>query len=205
MSSILYYSNYCEKSKELLTKIAKSNKKEGIHFVCIDKRTQNENNQTYAVLERGNTVLIPPMVDRVPALLLLTNNNEIFFGNQINDKLELDFGAPVYANAKPQQDMQSQMTDPNMEPMAYGLQNSMYGVMSDNYSFLDMTTNEMDAKGDGGLRQMHSYAMHEQSESINTPSDDFVPDKISNDKNLTLENIIKTRENDVNSVPSRTI
>ena len=95
MSSILYYSNYCEKSKELLTKIAKSNKKEGIHFVCIDKRTQSENNQTYAVLERGNTVLIPPMVDRVPALLLLTNNNEIFFGNQINDKLELDFGAKI--------------------------------------------------------------------------------------------------------------
>ena len=38
MSSILYYSNYCEKCKDLLRLIGKSDLKNDMHFVCIDKR-----------------------------------------------------------------------------------------------------------------------------------------------------------------------
>ena len=43
MSSILYYSNYCEHSKKLLQNISKSNLQKEIHFICIDKREKDAN------------------------------------------------------------------------------------------------------------------------------------------------------------------
>ena len=35
MSSVLYYSNYCNHCKELLKTVAQSSVKEDIHFLCI--------------------------------------------------------------------------------------------------------------------------------------------------------------------------
>ena len=40
MSSILYYSNFCEHSKKLLQTISKSDISKDIHFICIDKRSK---------------------------------------------------------------------------------------------------------------------------------------------------------------------
>ena len=31
-------------------------------------------------------------------------------------------------------------------------------IMSDNYSFLDQTSDDLSAKGDGGMRQLYNYA-----------------------------------------------
>jgi hypothetical protein len=58
--------------------------------------------------------------------------------------------------------------------------------VSDNYSFLDQNSDELSAKGSGGLRQLYSYATIEHSDSIETPPDDYVPDKVGevNIKNL---------------------
>ena len=42
MSCVLYYSNYCQHSKELITILAKSKLKEEVHFICIDKRTDRD-------------------------------------------------------------------------------------------------------------------------------------------------------------------
>ena len=41
MSCILYYSNYCEKCKNILRLVGKSELKDDIHFICIDKRFRN--------------------------------------------------------------------------------------------------------------------------------------------------------------------
>ena len=46
MSSILYYSNYCNNCKELLQKLAHSSIKDDIHFICIDKRVKKPNGTT---------------------------------------------------------------------------------------------------------------------------------------------------------------
>ena len=54
MSKLLYYSNYCENSKKLLSIVVKSNIKNDIHFICVDKRVQR-NNKTYIILENNNT------------------------------------------------------------------------------------------------------------------------------------------------------
>ena len=53
MSSILYYSNYCEHSKSLLQSITKKTLTKDIHFICIDKRIKDTNNKIYIILENG--------------------------------------------------------------------------------------------------------------------------------------------------------
>ena len=44
-----------------------------------------------------------------------------------------------------------------------------------------MNDNDLSAKGDGGFRQMHSYAGINESDSIQTPEEDYIPDKIGED------------------------
>jgi hypothetical protein len=42
-----------------------------------------------------------------------------------------------------------------MEPMAFSLGGG--NIVSDQYSFLDQEPEELEAKGNGGMRQMHNY------------------------------------------------
>ena len=50
MSCVLYYSNYCGFSKNILTKLSRSNIKSDIHFLCVDKRVISDN-KTYIVFD----------------------------------------------------------------------------------------------------------------------------------------------------------
>ena len=43
MGSILYYSNMCDKCKILLQDIKHNNLDSDIHYVCIDRRLQKNN------------------------------------------------------------------------------------------------------------------------------------------------------------------
>ncbi len=47
MSSILYYSNFCEPSKKLLQTVSKTGNSHNIHFVCIDKRVKEANGKVF--------------------------------------------------------------------------------------------------------------------------------------------------------------
>ena len=76
MSYILYYSNYCEHSKNIISSLSKSEVKNKIHFICIDKR-EIRNNETYILLENGQSVILPSKIKKVPALLLLNENNNL--------------------------------------------------------------------------------------------------------------------------------
>ena len=62
MSSIIYYSNFCEKSKRLLQVLAKSACSKDIHFLCIDKREKSQDGITHLILENGDKILLPPQV-----------------------------------------------------------------------------------------------------------------------------------------------
>ena len=55
MSSILYYSNYCDHCRNLLSILTKSNLLEKIHFLCIDKRIV-KNSKTYIVTENNEEI-----------------------------------------------------------------------------------------------------------------------------------------------------
>ena len=136
MSSILYYSNYCENCKGLLQTISKwPGVQKDMHFLNIDKRTKKSNGATYIILENGQEILLPPTITKVPALLLLNQGHHVLFGKDINKHLE------------PQQLTQAKVaTHNNGEPLAFSISGSLYGVASDNYSFLDQDADSLAAK-----------------------------------------------------------
>ena len=189
MSTILYYSNFCEHSRKLLQTLSKSDIKKDIHFICIDKRTKDNNNKTYIILENGNKILMPDNISRVPALLLLTQGYNVLYGDSI-----LQHFRPS------QEKMVKQATQNNMEPMAFSFNSGGFGdVVSDQYSFLDMDAESLTAKGNGGIRQMHNYVDLNMSNQmgIQCPKDEF-DYKQSNKipEGLTVEQLQQQREHD---------
>ena len=146
MSCILYYSKYCEVSKKYLQILSKSNDQKDIHFICIDKRVKDANNKTYIILENSQKIILPDNITRVPALLLLTKGYEVLYGEKILEYL------------KPKQEIAvRQATKNNMEPTAFSFGGGFSNIVSDQYSFLDQAPEELEAKGNGGMRQMHNY------------------------------------------------
>lgn len=180
MSSIFFYSNYCDNCKNIISTLAKSNIKKNIHFICIDKRIK-KNNSIYAILENNQEILLPQTVNAVPALMLINNNYKVLFGDEIK------------AYLKPTQEIKKNIsTNFNGEPSAFAIDSGFSGVVSDNYSFLDQNSEDLSAKGNGGMRQLYSYATINQQDSIETPPDDYVPDKVNED---SLKNYTDNRNN----------
>ncbi len=82
--------------------------------------------------------------------------------------------------------IQKNVSNNNGEPLAFSLLGGGFGVSSDNYSFLDQGSDELSAKGNGGMRQQHHYASIQDNYNIETPPDTYSPDKMSN---VSLEKI----------------
>ena len=170
MSSVLYFSNYCDNCKKLLHFLSRSPQAKEMHFVCIDKREKQSNGPTHVILANGSKILLPPNITRVPALLLLNKSNHVLFGSDIMNFL------------RPQEvEIDNQATQGNGEPSAFMFSGGGYslGVNSDRFSFLDQDPESMLAKGDGGLRQMYNYATPDMVSNISTPPDDYTPDKVA--------------------------
>ena len=185
MSFILYYSNFCEHSKKLLQYISKTQLSKDIHFMCIDKRV-SESGKIYIILETGQKILLPENIVKVPALLLL-NNKQILYGDGIYNHFKLK-----------QEVVTKQVTQNNMEPMAFSLGNSggFSGVTSDQYSFLDMEPESLTAKGDGGMRQMHNYVQLNHVDSLQPIS----KDEGKPTEHMTIEQLQQQREQDFSSL-----
>ena len=194
MSTILYYSNYCEHSRKLLQSLSKTDIKKDIHFICIDKRVKDSNNKTFIVLENGNRILMPENINRVPALLLLTQGYNVLYGDAI------------LQHFKPTQErMVKQATQNNMEPMAFsfGGGGGFGDIVSDQYSFLDMDSDSLSAKGNGGMRQMHNYVDLNSNGNlnINCPDDDFDYKKSNKiPEGLTVEQLQQQRDSDLQKI-----
>ena len=63
MSSVLYYSKYCENCKKVLYELGKSDISKQIHFLSIDKRIE-KNNKLYIVLDNGCEVFLPQILKK---------------------------------------------------------------------------------------------------------------------------------------------
>lgn len=192
MSSILYYSNFCDHSKKLLQSVSKTAVSKDIHFICIDKRVK-DNNKIFIILENGQKIIMPENVNRVPALLLLNQGYNVLYGEAIIQHL------------KPkQEEMVKKATYNNLEPMAFsfgGGGSSFSNIASDHYSFLDMDSDSLSAKGNGGVRQMHNYVDLNYSDQINTPQDEQdykSAAKISGE--LTVEQLLQQREQELQKI-----
>jgi len=187
MSKILYYSNYCENCKKLLQNLAKSQEKKDIHFICIDQRIQ-KNNKTYIVLQNSQEILLPPQVNKVPALLFLNQkDHNIIFGEEITNILKPTEN--LFSN-KPQEIKKME------DPIAFSFSGGACGVVSDNYSFWDQDADSLSAKGDGGMRQLYNYSTITQNDSINTPEENYQPDKIGE---VTIEKLQNERNQSLQS------
>lgn len=180
MSCILYYSKYCEVSKKYLQLLSKSGYQKDIHFICIDKRIKESNNKTFIVLDNGQKIILPENVTRVPALLLLTKGYEVLYGEQILEYL------------KPRQEVElRKATQNNMEPMAFSFGGSggFSDIVSDQFSFLDQAPEDLEAKGNGGMRQMHNYV------DLNTAFSGKISQHDNNDEfNTTIRGVKKMGE-----------
>jgi hypothetical protein len=188
MSCIIYYSNHCDKSKAVLSALSKSRVQDDIHFLCIDKRVKAENGSGawHILTETGEKVLLPPQVNRVPALLLLNKGHMVLYGEQILQHFQPKNVA-----------LNNQATNFNGEPNSFSLgRESMggFGVASDNYSFLDQSADELSAKGNGGMRQLYNYATLDLVDKIETPPDNYSPDKVGS---VSLEQLQQKRNSDI--------
>jgi hypothetical protein len=151
---------------------------------------KDDQGKTFILLENGQKIIMPENVNRVPALLLLNQGYQVLYGESILNHL------------KPQQQVaMRQATQNNLEPIAFSFGGGgSFGsiVSSDQYSFLDMDTDELSAKGNGGMRQMHHYVDLNYSDKISTPDDDVNykgSNKISAD--LTVEKLQQQREQEL--------
>lgn len=181
-SSVLYFSKYCTNCQNLLKILNKTILKKDIHFLSIDKRV-DKNEKTYLLLDDGNEILLPKKINRVPALLLLHHGNKILFGTDI-----LQFLRPQIDNER------KEAVKMEGEPMAYSFGGEEGVGMSDNYSFLDQSSDELGVKGHGGLRQMHSYRTIDSYHKIDTPPEDYVKEKTSEE---AVKQYTDTRNKDV--------
>ena len=187
MSCIIYYSTHCNNSKAVLTALSKSQVSNDIHFLCIDKRVKSATGAWHIVTEGGEKVLLPPQVNRVPALLLLNKGHMVLYGDQILQHFQPKNTA-----------LNNEATGFNGEPNAFALgresMGSGFGVASDNYSFLDQSADELSAKGNGGMRQLYNYATIDVVDKIETPPDNYSPDKVGG---VSLEQLQKQRNSDI--------
>ncbi len=90
-----------------------------------------------------------------------------------------------------------------MEPSAFAFDNfggcGGAGISSDAYSFLDQSDDELSVKGDGGLRQMHSYVSLNDSMSLKMqlPSDDESKVK---EGETSMESLQRKRAQDISGI-----
>ena len=184
MSSILYYSNMCENCKALLQDIKHNNLGSDIHYVCIDRRLQ-KNNEIYVILENQQELLLPSIVTKVPALLLLNDNYKVIFGNDIKNHLQ-----------PKQQTYKQVVNSTNNEPSAFSL-DSIGDIVSDTFSFLDQDSDELSAKGSGGLRQIHQYSTLTQYDKIDTPEETYEANTIGN-QGIDMDKLQRDRNSEIN-------
>jgi hypothetical protein len=182
MSFILFYSNYCKNCSVILQQIANSNVKNNIHFISIDNRIKKPDGSIYIILKNQKEIILPHTVDRVPALLLLNRGNQVLFGNSILEQL-----VPVKSG------IEKRMA--NQDPSAFSLNEvNCFGVFSDNYSFLDQSSDELSAKGGGGMRQLRNNVPWDYNDTIDTPPEDYIPNTVGE---VSIEQLKKQRESSI--------
>lgn len=182
MNSVFFYSNYCKHCEKILSEIIKHPLRNDLHYICIDKRRTNDEGITNIILENGTEMEMPNTLRMVPTLLLINRGNKILEGSDIMLYLNQQIGEP-----------KNEINEPDCFSINSG---SGFGVQSDNYSFYDMDAEDLSAKGSGGVRQMHNYCTPMNEDNIETPPDNYVPDKIGTN-GVDMDKIIQDRQKEI--------
>jgi hypothetical protein len=184
----LYFSNYCKHSSAILQELNKAGFQNKFIYICIDKRVVRDN-VTYILLPGGKEFQMPPMINRVP-VLLLKPKYEILSGSQI-----LDYIKPQSKTINEEKTMI--YSEPN--PFDLGKDSlKSSGVMSDYFSFLDDGPQDLAPQGNGGMRQMYNYS------GLDGQTISQVPVMVEGDKKskmqYSLEELEQMRNSDFPSV-----
>lgn len=187
---VLYYSNFCKHSQKIIQFLSRGGLLESISAICIDKRCRDEKtNQVIIICENGQRVLLPPNIQSVPALLLVNKNYQVVLGEEIIHHFE-----PA---------MREKISNANLgngEPFGYSIQSSANtggsNIVSEQFTFYDMSPEELSAKGNGTARQMYNYVpVNQDLNFIQTPPDTYKPDKIG--ESITIDQLQQQRSQEV--------
>lgn len=187
---ILYYSNYCKHSKKILEFLVKGGLVDSLSCICIDKRARDpKTNQIVITLENGKQALMPPNVKSVPALLLVNANYKLVLGSDIVKHYEPNIKEKL-----------ASANFGNGEPLGYAINvasgSGGSNIVSEQFTYYNMTPEELSAKGAGGRRQMYNYVpVGQDGNFIPTPPDTYRPDKIAS--GVTIETLQEKRNSDV--------
>jgi len=185
---ILYYSNYCKHSQSILQTLVKSNLSKKVSFICIDKRKLDPTtNQMKIILENGSQVILPPNIKSVPCLLLVNNNFQTILGSDIVQHFHKDIKA-IHNKA--------QLGGGEPSGFHLGISSGGTNILSEQFTNYNLSPDELSAKGNSGNRDLHNYvSVDNDLQLIQTPPDDYKPDKISSD--VTLDSLQQQRMNEV--------
>lgn len=186
---ILYYSNHCPHSQKVLHVISRAGLIDKLNAICVDKRTVDKmTGQVFIQLENGKKIMLPPNIHSVPAVLVVKENYRALFGNEV-----LTYFEPVV------RERSAQAEQHNGEPIGMTLSPSSAGVaiMSEQYTFYDLSPDDLSAKSQSAKRPMYNYvsAQNHKSFQIPTPPDTYRPDKV--DQSVTLESLEQKRNSEV--------
>jgi hypothetical protein len=183
--NILYYSNYCKHSKQVLDFLVKNDIVKSLNCINVDRRkVDRHTGQMNIILEDGNTIILPPNIHSVPSLLLIKENYRCITGNSI-----IEFYRPQTNDAN------NLATQGNGEPMGFSL-GSTKDIQSESFTFYNATPEDLSAKGSGGNRPLYHYVPADGSGfTIQTPPETYKPDKISQD--ITIDSLQSKRNEDV--------
>ena len=181
---ILYYSNYCKHSKEILDFLIKNDMTKQLNCLCVDKRKVDPvSGQVHIVLENGSTVLLPPNIHSVPTLMLVKDSYRVIMGSAIKSQ----FQGQVQEN-------NDFATQGNGEPMSFSLGSK--DVMSESFTMFNATVEDLSAKGNGGGRNLYNYVSATgNTATIPTPPETYKSEKLSSD--ITVDSIQQQRNQDM--------
>jgi hypothetical protein len=162
----LYYSKYCKYCENVLLFIAKKQLINRLSCINIDRRSVDPyTGQITIYLENGQKMPLPPMVHRVPTLVLALNHHAIE-GNDIISHFE-----PNVKHIEEQS-----LMDSGGEPASYDLSSG-----GSNYTYTDGRSpeNSKYISADHNIRPIHA------------PPEDYRPNKLSAE--ITIETLEKER------------
>jgi len=140
MTQLLFYSNNCHNSKNVVKSISKSPMRTSVKYICVDN----------AAVRRK----LPPYIKSVPTLVA---GSKIIVGNQINDYLQITTLVEKNKAENPKEILPQQPQKPSYDfengPNAF-MTSEMGSTFSDSYSFLGIDTS---AQGNGGESMNHNF------------------------------------------------
>ena len=192
--NVLYYSNYCKHSQEILKYVVKTNLTAQLNCVCVDKRSRDQNNnQMLIMLENGTKVALPPTVSSVPSLLLVNKNYVVAVGLS-NIMRELNTEA-IPNGTMTRNNERVEPSEKEFISYEIGSYTSNQNIVSERFTDYNLSPEALSSKGQSKDRDLYNYVPVDGVQYISTPDETYKPDKMSAD--MTIDRLQQMRNQDI--------